>query len=84
VSRPLVLSGAARRDLKRLDTDVAKRILEALTRFADTGHGDVVRLQGREREWRLRVGVWRAIYTVHGAERALLILRVLPRGEAYR
>jgi mRNA interferase RelE/StbE len=80
----VVLSGTARRDFKRLDGDVARRVVEALARFADTGHGDVVRLQGREREWRLRVGEWRVIYTVQEPGKALLVLRVLPRGEAYR
>jgi mRNA-degrading endonuclease RelE of RelBE toxin-antitoxin system len=55
VSWTVVLTGRARRDLTRLDRPVARRILDALTRFADTGQGDVQRVQGTADEWRLRV-----------------------------
>jgi mRNA-degrading endonuclease RelE of RelBE toxin-antitoxin system len=59
VSRTVVLTASAQRDLRRLDRPVATRILDALTRLADTGQGDVTRLQGTPDEWRLRTGDWR-------------------------
>ena len=40
-------------------SSVATRILDALARLADTGQGDVTRLQGVSDEWRLHVGDWR-------------------------
>ena len=79
------LSPSARRDLTRLDRPVARRILDALTRFADTGQGDVQRVQGTAGEWRLRVGDWpRVRFRYEATTRSLDVLRVLPRGEAYR
>lgn len=35
-------------------------------------------------EWRLRVGDWRMIYKPYPSEQRLEILRILPRGKAYR
>lgn len=48
------------------------------------GHGDVRPLQGRPREWRLRIGDWRVIFTYDDETTAIVILAVLPRGRAYR
>jgi mRNA interferase RelE/StbE len=74
----------AARDLERLDRPLAGRILTAIERFAATGHGDVKRLQGVEREWRLRVGDWRVRFTLDQGQLLMIVLRVLPRGGAYR
>jgi mRNA interferase RelE/StbE len=82
VSWTVVLTASAQRDLRRLDRPVATRILDALAQLADTGQGDVTRLQGTSDEWRLRVGDWRIRYD-HPA-RTLEVLRILPRGQAYR
>lgn len=81
-------SGPATRDMRRLDRTTAGRIRQAINRYADTGYGDVIPLRGREREWRLRVGQWRALFTVDAASddvgETIVVLRVLPRGNAYR
>jgi mRNA interferase RelE/StbE len=51
----------ARRDLRRLDAPVRRRVLDALDRLVgDPPTGDVVKLQGRD-EHRLRVGDWRVL-----------------------
>ena len=34
--------------------------------------------------FRLRVGDWRVLYTVHPGEKLLRVAAILPRGEAYR
>lgn len=44
----------ALKDLRRLDPATATRIREAVLRLAGEERGDVRRLQGRDREWRLR------------------------------
>ena len=77
-------SGHARRDLRRLDLPVQRRILEAIGRLAATGQGDVRPLQGRSGEYRLRVGDWRVIFSREAGVLVILILRVQPRGDAYR
>jgi mRNA interferase RelE/StbE len=84
VSWTVVLTAGAQRDLRRLDRPVATRILDALARFADTGQGDVTRLQGVSDEWRLRVGDWRIRFRYNHPARMLEALRILPRGQAYR
>ncbi len=40
--------------------------------------------QASSREWRLRVGDWRVRFTREQASRTVYVLRVLPRGRAYR
>jgi mRNA interferase RelE/StbE len=63
---------------------VATRILDALARLVDTGQGDATRLQGTSDEWRLRVGDWRIRFRYGYSARTLEVLRILPRGQAYR
>jgi mRNA-degrading endonuclease RelE of RelBE toxin-antitoxin system len=43
-----------------------KRILDALRLFAAEGRGDLRKLEGREDEWRLRVGDWRIVFSLQG------------------
>lgn len=79
-----VFSARARRDLKRLDPPVQRRVVAALERLTgDPPTGDVVRMTGTD-EWRLRVGEWRVRFTRDPATGVVYVLRVLPRGRAYR
>jgi len=83
VSRQVRWSNRAEKDLERLDRKVRQKIVAAVDRFAQTGQGDVKRLQGlKEETFRLRVGEWRVIFS---QEETLLIviLRALPRSGAY-
>ncbi|HEX9870893.1 MAG TPA: type II toxin-antitoxin system RelE/ParE family toxin [Candidatus Tectomicrobia bacterium] len=84
MSRVLEWTPAAVRDLRRLDPPVRERIRQAVYRFVDTGQGDVQRLQGIPREWRLRVGDWRVRFTEDPTGQTIVILWVRRRGEAYR
>jgi mRNA-degrading endonuclease RelE of RelBE toxin-antitoxin system len=91
-----IIAPAARRDLRRLDRQVAQRVLREIREYAETGHGDIARLQGSE-ELRLRVGDWRVRLLdrieARPAEppatgtvdvRVVDVLRVRHRREAYR
>lgn len=49
-------SPQAQNDVRKLDRAVARRIFAALDRYAETGYGDLARLQGQSHEYRLRVG----------------------------
>ena len=72
----------ARRDLKRLDPPVQRRILDALDRFvADPRAGDSRKLDAVQ--WRLRVGDWRVRFSFDDERQVIVVLRVLPRGRAY-
>ena len=77
------LTGRALGDLQALDARVAERVLRAINRFAETGHGDVRRLQGIDQEWRLRVGAWRVRFELERQSQIMHILRVLHRSRAY-
>src|ERR1017187_6985582 len=53
---------AARLDLRRLDRETAMRILQALTRYGESGEGDIKMLTDRAGLYRLRVGKWRIFF----------------------
>jgi len=56
----------------------------AVCSYAESGHGDVKRLQASE-EYRLRVGDWHVRFdVVDGELRVMMVLRVLHRGDAYK
>jgi mRNA interferase RelE/StbE len=78
----IVWTEPAKADVRRLDREVAMRILAALHRFAKTGEGDVKALQGKE-ELRLRIGDYRLFFLCPDAD-TIEVRRVLPRKEAYR
>ena len=73
----------ARSELRSIERDVAVRILQALTRYGDSGEGDIRALSG---EWqgysRLRVGDYRVILSVGPDD--ITIVRVRHRSEVYR
>jgi mRNA interferase RelE/StbE len=79
------LTRSAERDLRRLDPPVRRRVVAALDGLnAQPPRGDISRLAGPAQEWRLRVGDWRVRFTRAQASRTVYVLRVLPRGRAYR
>jgi len=83
------LSGLAQRNLKKLDRQVAQRILVFL-------HGRLARLddprsigqalKGSElgQFWKYRVGDWRIIASIEDREIRILVVRIANRREAYR
>ena len=74
---------AALEDMAALDKTVARRVKEAVERFAETGAGKIKRLQGiNPTEFRLRVGDWRVRF--HQDGETMRVLRVRNRREAYR
>ena len=81
--KKILWSEAARTDIRRLDRDMAMRIFAALHRFAETGEGDIKKLQGESDDLRLRIGDYRVRFTEE-TDNTLLILSVRHRREAYR
>jgi mRNA interferase RelE/StbE len=78
------LAPRARKDLRRLDTQTQRRIVDALDRLSAGAllAGDVRRLAGST-EYRLRVGDWRVRFELDGDRLLITVVRVLPRGRAY-
>ena len=74
---------SARAELRAIDRDTAVRILEALTRYAETGEGSVRALSGDLQGFsRLRVGDYRVIFAAMPNE--IVIVRVRHRSDVYR
>ena len=73
---------AALRDFDGIDRIAQERVTAALQRLAATGHGDVKRLQGRVRDFRLRVGKWRVFFD-RDTPGAITVTGIDNRGQAY-
>jgi mRNA interferase RelE/StbE len=70
-------------DMAALDKGIARRVKQTVERFADTGAGNVKRLQDIDPpEYRLRVGDYRVRF--HIDDETVRVLRVRNRREAYR
>jgi mRNA-degrading endonuclease RelE of RelBE toxin-antitoxin system len=81
--RRVSLTRGAERDLERIGSPDAVAIIDALNRFAATASGDVKKLHGYSPpSWRLRVGRYRAIYTVESD--VIVVRKVSDRRDAYR
>lgn len=80
------LTRPAARDAERLDRPVRERVLAAIDGLkTDPPTGDIRRLTGvAPPQWRLRVGDWRVRFNRVPETQTVLILRILPRGRAYR
>ena len=73
---------AARADLRQMDREMAMRILRSLTRYGDTGEGDVTALTDRDGLYRLRVGKWRLFFDLDSPD-TVRIHGIDNRGQAY-
>jgi mRNA-degrading endonuclease RelE of RelBE toxin-antitoxin system len=83
VKRLLVYRPAAQRELARMDSSDARRIVHALEAFAADGRGDVKALKGAMKgRYRLRVGKWRAFFSLDQPGN-VVVTDVDNRGQAY-
>jgi len=70
--------------IRRRDARLAQRIGAAIVQSADHDAGDVRKLAGCDDVYRLRIGDWRVVFSLEDGGRAMLVLRVLNRRDAYR
>jgi mRNA interferase RelE/StbE len=74
---------SARSELRAVDRMDAMRILLALTRYGESGDGDIKALSGEwEGYYRLRIGDFRVIFRIVPEE--MLIVRIRHRSDVYR
>jgi mRNA-degrading endonuclease RelE of RelBE toxin-antitoxin system len=81
--KKIAWSERARADIRRLDRDTAMRIFLSIHRLAETGEGEVKKLQGESSELRLRVGDYRVRFNEEPGD-TLRIHAVRHRKDAYR
>lgn len=80
----LVWTRPARKDMKKIDPTMARRVRDAVVELAETGRGDVAKLKdANPPEWRLRVGDRRVFFRFRSELREIHLLRVLRRDRAY-
>ncbi|ESR23370.1 type II toxin-antitoxin system RelE family toxin [Lutibaculum baratangense] len=76
----VIFSNVARRGLKRMPVTDRVAIVSKLERFAADGTGDVIKLVGEPR-FRLRHGVWRAVFELVDD---VYVVRIAHRKDIYR
>ncbi len=76
---------AARKDLEPLPGKVQDRIIEAIDALEDNPrpHG-CKKLQGRDDQYRIRIGDYRVIYEIDDKTVTVLIIQISHRKDAYR
>lgn len=75
----------AEKDLDRLPHGEQARMARAVERWATTGGGDLRAVANMgDATHHLRVGDWRVLLALDSTTHAATILRVLPRGSAYK
>ena len=80
----LVWTRPGRKDLRTLDTAEARRILHALERYCQTGHGDIARIvNATPPRSRIRVGRHRVIVRFDDDLHQLHVVRIHRRDSAY-
>lgn len=79
------LKASADREMQRLPVEVQKRLVRALELLAeDPKPVGVVKIQGDDNLWRIRVGAYRIVYEIHDNRLVVLVLRIAHRKDVYR
>jgi mRNA interferase RelE/StbE len=81
----VVFARSARKELQRLDPQVARRILKTIqTLVTNPRPPGVGKLEGARDLWRIRVGEWRVVYRISDPDRLVDIVTVRHRRDVYR
>ena len=79
------LERSAENDLKRLPTSTFDRIVHQIKTFAENPRPSGCRkITGSKNDWRIRIGDYRVLYEVNDRAKAVRVMRVRHRREAYR
>jgi mRNA interferase RelE/StbE len=87
VNEPYAVSFAdpALKQLGKLDEPIRLRIVRKVRELAvDPCPAESIPLQGDTESWRIRVGDYRIVYTIHDGRLMVLVLSVAHRREVYR
>lgn len=83
----IIYSRQALKVLKHLSPKLAARIRAKIVQLAAdpfASNNNVTALKGEESRYRLRIGSWRVIYEIDENQVRIDVVRIAPRGEAYR
>jgi mRNA interferase RelE/StbE len=78
------LKVSARKELERLSAKLIQRILPKLEGLASEPRpAGCKKLKGGQREWRIRVGDYRVVYTIDDEKLLVSVMRIRHRSEVY-
>ena len=78
-------SNAAYRQFAKLPQEMKARVAAAIQALGeDPRPPGVTRLAGPSGAWRVRVGVYRIVYTIEDDRLVVLVVRIGPRRDVYR
>jgi mRNA interferase RelE/StbE len=81
----VVLSSSAEKELKKLPSQLVARIFLRLENLTSNPRPPGCRmLQGGDREWRIRVGDYRVVYTIDDPKLLVDVTRIRHRSEVYQ
>ena len=85
MSYQIDIAPAAQRDVKRLPSEVVRKVDTTMLELEQTPrpHG-CTKLEGSEDEYRVRVGDYRILYVIDDKAKLVTIARVRHRRDAYR
>ena len=80
----VVLASSAEKELKRLSAQLMARMISRLESLASNPRPPgCKKLKGGDREWRIRVGDYRAVYTIDDTKSLVEVTRIRHRSEVY-
>ncbi len=80
----VALTASATRELGKLPSQLVSRVFPRLENLANDPrpHG-CKKMQGGDREWRIRIGDYRVVYTIDDAKLLVEVTRIRHRSAAY-
>ena len=83
-SYTVALTSSAARELKKLPSPLVARIVPRLESLAANPRPiGCKKMQGGDREWRIRIGDYRAVYTIDDARLLVEVTRIRHRSGVY-
>ena len=80
----LALTSSAEKELKKLPSPVIARIAPRVENLAANPRPPgCKKLKGGDKEWRIRVGDYRVVYTIDDAKSLVEVTRIRHRSEVY-
>jgi mRNA interferase RelE/StbE len=81
----LTLARSARKELERLASSIADRILDRVESLQENPRPNgAIKLQGEKDLWRLRVGDYRVVYSVDDTNKTVDVSVIRHRRDVYR
>jgi mRNA interferase RelE/StbE len=81
----VVLTSSAQKELRRLSAQLNARIVPRLEDLADNPRPPgCKKLKGGTKEWRIRVGGYRVVYTIDDVKSLVEVTRIHHRSEIYQ